>query len=226
MTFPAMHAIRRLPRLIFAALLTWCACQSGPPREQGAFRPADLVELVKLDPTIHLDVRYATTNNLMHRAMYPEARAFLQRPAAEALVRVHQSLRTKGYGLLVFDGYRPWSVTKAFWDAATPEQRTVEFVANPRKGSKHNRGCAVDLSLFDLATGAEVVMPSVYDEFSERAFPSYQGGSPETRARRELLRQAMEAEGFTVYKAEWWHFDSNDWPHYRILDIPFASIGQ
>jgi zinc D-Ala-D-Ala dipeptidase len=222
-----MNTTRRF-RLWAAVAVTvvFCACRSGPPREHGEFWPTDLVELVKLDPTIHLDIRYATTNNLMHRAMYPEARAFLQRPAAEALVRVHQSLRTKGYGLLVFDGYRPWSVTKAFWDSATQEQREIEFVANPRKGSKHNRGCAVDLSLFDLATGAEVALPSVYDEFSERAFPSYQGGSPEARARRELLRETMEAEGFTVYKAEWWHFDYKDWPHYRILDISFAAIGR
>jgi zinc D-Ala-D-Ala dipeptidase len=222
-----MNAIRRLPLwAALAALLAFCACQSGPPREQGEFRSADLVELVKLDPTIHLDIRYATTNNLMHRPMYPEARSFLQRPAAQALMRVNQSLKAKGYGLLVFDGYRPWSVTKAFWDSATQEQRDIEFVANPRKGSKHNRGCAVDLTLFALATGAEVAMPSTYDEFSERAFPSYQGGSPEARARRELLREAMEAEGFTVYKAEWWHFDYKDWAQYRILDIPFAAIGR
>ncbi len=115
-----MNTIRQ-PRLWAAVgvILAFCACQSGPPREYGQFRPADLVELVKLDPTIHLDIRYATTSNLMHRAMYPEARAFLQRPAAEALVHVHQLLRSKGYGLLVFDGYRPWSVTKAFWDSAT-----------------------------------------------------------------------------------------------------------
>jgi D-alanyl-D-alanine dipeptidase len=156
--------------------------------------------------------------------MYQEARAFLQRPAAEALVRVNHSLQARGYGLLVFDGYRPWLVTKAFWDSATQEQREIEFVANPQKGSKHNRGCAVDLSLCDLATGTEVAMPSVYDEFSERAYPTYQGGSAEGRARRELLRQAMEAEGFTVYKAEWWHFDFKDWPQYGILNIPFSAI--
>jgi len=126
----------------------------------------------------------------------------------------------------VFDGYRPWSVTKAFWDYATPAQRKVGFVADPRKGSKHNRGCAVDLTLFDLATGSEVKMPSDYDEFSERAFPVYQGGTPESRALRDLLREALESEGFTVIKEEWWHFDFKDWRQYRILDISFEALGQ
>src|SRR5690348_7463742 len=123
------------------AVLLLVSCQSGPPREQGEFKAPDLVELITLDPSLHLDVRYATTNNFMHRPMYRQARAFLQRPAAEALMRAHQSLKAQGYGLLIFDGYRPWSVTKAFWDAATPEQRAIEFVANPQKGSRHNRGC-------------------------------------------------------------------------------------
>jgi len=125
------------------------------PREKGTFRPADLVEIVSLDPTIKLDIRYATPNNFVGRPVYTEARAFLQRPAAEALVRAHRSVRDKGYGLLVFDGYRPWSVTKLFWDV-TPRLKR-DFVANPKKGSKHNRGCAVDLSLYDLRTGREVV---------------------------------------------------------------------
>jgi len=173
-----------------------------------------------------LDIRYATTNNFMHRPVYRQARAFLQRPAAEALVRAQKALRPRGYGLLVFDGYRPWSVTKAFWDAATPEQRKIGFVANPAEGSKHNRGCAVDLTLCELGSGAEVTMPSAYDEFSERAFPAYQGGTQESRRMRDLLRSAMEAEGFTVLKEEWWHFDYKDWPQYKILDIPFQALKQ
>jgi D-alanyl-D-alanine dipeptidase len=200
------------------------SCQSHPPRERGEFRTADLVELVRIDPTIRLDIRYATTNNFMHRPVYRQSRAFLQRPAAEALARVNASLKPRGYGLLVFDGYRPWSVTKAFWDAATPQQRKIGFVANPAEGSKHNRGCAVDLTLCELATGAEVAMPSAYDEFSERAFPTYKGGSPEERAKRDLLRSAMEAQGFAVLNEEWWHFDYRDWRQYRILDIPFETI--
>src|SRR2546426_9748328 len=122
--------------LLFSSLSLAQAQQ--PPQEAGPFRPSDLVELVKLDPTIKLDIRYATKNNFLGRPVYKQARAFLQRPAAEALVRAHQSLKAKGYGIVVFDGYRPWSVTKAFWDAATDEQRRIEFVANPQKGSKHN----------------------------------------------------------------------------------------
>ena len=206
------------------ASLLLVSCQSRPPREHGQLRPAELVELVKLDPTLRLEIRYATTNNFMHRPVYHQARAFLQRPAAEALVRVNRSLKPRGYGLLVFDGYRPWSVTKAFWDSATQEQRDIGFVANPQEGSKHNRGCAVDLTLFKLATGSEVMMPSAYDEFSERAFPAYDGGSPEPRAMRDLLRSAMEAEGFTVLKEEWWHFDYKDWREYGILNIRFETI--
>ena len=221
-----MHTSAKIPwcpTLLLATTLL-ASCQHGPPKESGAFRNSDLVEMIQLDPTIRLDIRYATTNNFLHRPVYAQARAFLQRPAAEAVARANRSLRAKGYGLLIFDGYRPWSVTKIFWDSATENERKIEFVANPRKGSRHNRGCAVDLSLFDLKTGAEVRMPSDYDEFSERAFPTYPGGASESRAVRDLLRQAMEAEGFTVYKAEWWHFDYKDWKLYRIVDTPFESM--
>lgn len=199
------------------------ACSaSKPPAEQGSFHTPDLVELVKLDPTIHLDIRYASSDNIVHRPVYRQARAFLQRPAAEALVRAHRELAREGYGVLVFDGYRPWSVTKIFWDSVRAEQRA--FVANPKKGSKHNRGCAVDLSLYDLATGREAAMPSAYDETSERASPDYAGGTPQERARRDLLRKAMEREGFTVEPNEWWHFNYKDWRDYPILDIPFEAI--
>lgn len=193
-----------------------------PPREEGNFRPADLVELAPLDPGIRLDIRYATAQNFVGRAVYTEARAFLQRPAAEALLRAHRSLKDKGYGLLIFDGYRPWSVTKLFWDVVPREKR--DFVANPAKGSKHNRGCAVDLSLYDLETGREVEMPSPYDDMTERASPDYAGGTPEQRAHRDLLRAAMEKQGFAVEPNEWWHFNYQDWREYPILDVPFSAI--
>ena len=210
--------------LLFTFLLA--GCQHGPPKESGQFRDAELVEIVRLDPTIRLDIRYATTNNFLRRPVYAQAKAFLQRPAAEALLRAQQTLKLKGYGLVVFDGYRPWSVTKTFWDSASAHERKIEFVANPRNGSRHNRGCAVDLTLCDLATGRQVEMPSGYDEFTDRAFPDYAGGTPEARALRDFLRSAMEAEGFTVYRAEWWHFDFKDWRQYRILDLPFESISR
>ncbi|HYE72137.1 MAG TPA: M15 family metallopeptidase [Blastocatellia bacterium] len=215
----------------FAFVIAWFALFHGqtpqidsPPIESGEFRKPELVELIKIDPEIKLDIRYATANNFVGRPVYTEARAFLQKPAAEALKRAHQRLRKQGYGIVVFDGYRPWSVTKLFWEI-TPEDKK-QFVADPRKGSRHNRGCAVDLSLYDLKTGREVEMPSAYDEMTERAHPNYQGGTPEQRRLRDLLRAAMEAEGFTVYEVEWWHFDYKDWRQYPILNLSFAEIGK
>lgn len=195
-----------------------------PPVEQGEFREADLVELKKLDKRFKLDIRYATKKNFTGKKLYKQARAFLQRPAAEALVRVHERLRAQGYGIVIFDGYRPWAITKLFWDVTPPEKR--DFVADPNKGSRHNRGCAIDLSLYDLKTGKTVPMPSEYDEMSDRAAPDYKGGTDEARRLRDLLRAEMEKEGFTVYKFEWWHFDYKDFQLYRILDIPFSEIGK
>ena len=199
------------------------ALAAEPPTETGNFLPTDLVELTKLDPTIKLDVRYATTNNLFDSVFYSQARAFLQRAPAEALVRVSRKLKTSGYGLLVHDGYRPWYVTKVFWDAS-PQDKKI-FVADPAKGSRHNRGAAVDLSLYDLKTGKPVEMVSTYDETTDRAYPNYPGGTSLQRWHRDLLRSAMESEGFTVYEAEWWHFDYKDWQRYHIGNVPFEKIG-
>src|SRR5262245_40570062 len=212
--------VRNYVALLF--LLSLFACSAHPPKEAGPFRDPDLVELIKLDPTLRLDIRYATANNFLGTPVYPEARAFLQRPAAEGVRNANETLRAKGYGILIFDGYRPWRVTKKFWDA-TPADKKI-FVANPKEGSRHNRGCAVDLSLFDLQTGKEVEMPSAYDEMSERAYPKYTGGTEKARELRDMLRAAMEAQGFTVYEYEWWHFDYKDWKEYPILDIPFSAI--
>jgi D-alanyl-D-alanine dipeptidase len=194
-----------------------------PPKETGDFLPTDLVELKKLDPTIKLDVRYATTNNLFGTIFYSQPRAFMQRAPAEALVRINRKLKSSGYGLLVHDGYRPWYVTKVFWDA-TPEDKKL-FVADPSKGSRHNRGAAVDLTLYDLKTGKPVEMVSTYDETTERAHPDYPGGTSLQRWHRNLLRAAMEADGFTVFEAEWWHFDYKDWQRYRISNELFERIG-
>ncbi|MCI0408278.1 MAG: M15 family metallopeptidase [Acidobacteria bacterium] len=194
-----------------------------PPREKGTFRQPELVELVLLDPTLKLDIRYVGSNNFLGRPVYSQARAFLQRPAAEALTRVNTTLRGQGYGLVIFDGYRPWSVTKIFWEA-TPDDKK-EFVADPREGSKHNRGCAVDLSLIDVATGKEVAMPGEYDEMSERSHFNYSSGTEESRRLRDRLRKAMEAEGFEPYEPEWWHYNYQSWKEYPILNIPFEEIG-
>ena len=157
-------------------------------------------------------------------AVYPEARAFLQRPAAEGLVRIHKLLNKKGLGLVIYDGYRPWTITKLFWGVVLPEQR--KYVADPAKGSMHNRGCAVDLGIYDLKTGKAIPMPSGFDEFTERASPDYKGGTNEERANRDMLRRLMEAEGFAVNPNEWWHFDHKDWKQYAIYDIAFSAIGK
>ena len=199
------------------------ALTASPPEEEGDFRLSDLAELGVLDSTIVLDIRYATTNNFMGEVFYSEPKAFLQRPAAEALVRAHHWLGERGYGLLIHDGYRPWYVTKMFWDA-TPEELRI-FVANPANGSRHNRGCAVDLTLYDLETGSPVTMTGGYDEMSPRSYPDYPGGTARQRWHRELLREAMEAQGFTVYEAEWWHFDYQDWSSYRIGNERFEELG-
>jgi len=198
------------------------ALASIPPHEEGAFRPPDLVELAPLDPSIHLDIRYATSNDFLGTPVYTQARAFLQRPAAEALLRALRRLKPYGYALLIHDAYRPWYVTKIFWDATPPEGKI--FVADPAQGSRHNRGCAVDLTLYDLKSGQPIEMPGTYDEMSPRSFPDYPGGTSLQRWHRDLLRWAMESEGFTVYEHEWWHFDFNEWRAYPILNVPFEKL--
>lgn len=215
-----MKLIHRI--FIVLIIIVLIQCKAKPPQETGEFKPADLVELNKLDTSIHLDIRYATSNNFVGRPVYKEARAFLQRPAAEALVKVNASLKPLGYGLLVFDGYRPWSVTKLFWKVTPPDKHN--FVANPAKGSLHNRGCAVDLSLYDLNTGKEIQMTGNYDEMTERSYSDYTGGTEEQRRTRDLLRSKMEAQGFKVIHDEWWHFDYKDWKEYRITNVPFDKI--
>ena len=198
------------------------ALAATPPLQPDTLLAAELVELKSLDPTIRYDIRYATANNFMSAVFYSQARAFLQRPAAVAVARAHSRLKPLGYGLLIHDAYRPWYVTKMFWDA-TPDS-LHDFVANPRVGSRHNRGAAVDLTLYDLKTGEPVEMPGRYDEFSPRSLPHYPGGTMRQRWHRELLRRVMESEGFTVYDFEWWHFDYRDWRRYPVLNLRFEQL--
>jgi zinc D-Ala-D-Ala dipeptidase len=193
------------------------------PKAAKAPHASGLVELVTLDPSIRLDIRYATANNFTGRQLYAQPRAFLITPAAEALLRVHRAAQQEGFDLTIYDAYRPWRVTKQLWDATPPGPKR-NYVANPKKGSKHNRGCAVDLTLHDLKTGQQVAMPSGYDEFTARADRSFTGAPAEALAHRDLLEALMEAQGFRGASNEWWHFDFRGWEKYPILDIPFEAL--
>ena len=198
------------------------ALQAVPPAEPPPAKAADLVALTSLDGGIKLDVRYAGTNNFMGIPLYEKEAAYMQRPAAKAVARADQALHRQGYGLLIHDAYRPWFVTRMFWDATPPEGKV--FVADPSQGSRHNRGCAVDLTMYELSSGKPVVMTGRYDEMSDRSFANYVGGSDRERWLRDLLRHAMEAQGFDVYSQEWWHFDFASWQNYGIQNISFTDL--
>jgi D-alanyl-D-alanine dipeptidase len=203
-------------------LLRQRALAASPPTETEPHRPADLVSIPSIDPAIKLDVRYATNQNLLGFPLYSKSGAYLQRPAAEALARADQKLHAQGFGIVVFDAYRPWFVTKMFWDG-TPAAAHL-FVADPSEGSRHNRGEAADISLVDLATGQEVTMTGAYDELSPRSYPLYDGGTSEQRWRRDVLRAALESERFSVYPYEWWHFDFADWKSYGLQNTDMSKL--
>ncbi len=198
------------------------AATAVPPRQDADFAAPDWVDAARAVPDVHLDIRYATDDNFTGEAFYPSARAFLQRPAAAALARAAGRLKPLGYGIVIHDAYRPWTVTKMFWDA-TPESQKA-FVANPAQGSRHNRGTAVDVSLYALSSGKPVPMPSGYDEFTPRAFADYPGGCALDRWHRDLLRCVMESEGFLVYSEEWWHYDFQCPKPYPISNESFETL--
>src|SRR6185295_11385407 len=179
-------------------------------------------DVTKLDSTIKLDVRYASENNFLGTKMYDTERVFMQRAAAAALVRANKTMRRLNGRLIIHDGYRPWYVTKIFWDATPEPQRWL--VANPAEGSRHNRGIAVDLNIYDDDLKRATEMPSTYDEATERAFSSYPGGTSRERWHRALLRRVMEHEGFAVNPKEWWHFDYVDRKRYAIGNVTFDHI--
>ncbi|MFC3052854.1 serine hydrolase [Kordiimonas pumila] len=198
------------------------ALAASPPHEDGTFKQSDLVDVTAYSDNIKLDIRYASNDNFLGTPVYSSARAFMQRPAAEALGRAAKRLKKQGYGLLIHDAYRPWYVTKIFWDATPMSGK--DFVADPSQGSRHNRGSAVDLTLYDLKTGEPIKMVGLYDEMSERSFPYYPGGTSLQRWHRNVLKTAMEAEDFTVYEYEWWHFDFDDWRSYAVQNAIFENI--
>lgn len=192
----------------------------APPVDPQATATPDLVDLARFDPRLRLDIRYATPANFMSRTLYPVPRAVAQRPVAEALSRVQTCAEAAGYGLLIFDAYRPWRITKAMWDQTPPAKR--EFVANPATGSRHNRGCSIDLSLH--RGGVEVTMPSPYDDFTPAAYRSNTTAPPEALRLSRLLEGWMVAEGFVPLANEWWHYDWAEWRRYPIMDMPLEDV--
>jgi len=180
----------------------------------------ELVEIKKEIPNIKLDIRYATKNNFMKQVMYKQARAFARRPVVESLKKIQKELNKKGYGLKIFDGYRPYAITVEFYKKASDKN----FVANPAKGSKHNRGCAVDLTLINLKTGKEVAMATPYDSFSAAAAANYEPVTPEIKKNREFLIATMKKYKMNVLDNEWWHYDFSGWQSYDLMDIPFEKL--
>ena len=207
-----------------AALAGGCAGSSTArlalPVDPTADAPPDLVDLARADPRLRLDIRYATPANFMGRVLYPVAKAVLQRPAAVALSRVQTRAEAAGYGLLIFDAYRPWRITRDMWEATPPEQR--EFVADPRTGSRHNRGCSIDLSLH--RGGVEVAMPSAYDDFTPAAYRANTSAPAEALRLSRMLEEWMVAEGFVPLANEWWHYDWAEWRRYPIMDVPLEAV--
>ncbi len=180
----------------------------------------ELVEIKKAIPSIVLDIRYATKNNFMQQVMYKQARAFARKPVVEQLKKIQAILNKEGYGLKIFDAYRPYAVTLAFYEKASDKN----FVANPAKGSKHNRGCAVDLTLIDLKTGKDIPMPTPYDSFAPEAAPHFEKLPAPVIKNRDFLIATMQANGFRVIYNEWWHFDFSGWQNYELMDIPFEQL--
>jgi len=182
----------------------------------------ELVEIIKVIPSIKLDIKYATKDNLVHQRVYKQARAFARKPVVYALQKIQAELNSQGLGIKVFDGYRPYAVTCLFYAAI----RDTTFVAAPWHGSRHNRGCALDLTLINLKTGKELPMPSGYDETTERSFHDYVGGTEEERKNRAILREVMTKHGFAIYKYEWWHYDFIGFERFDITDIPFEELSK
>lgn len=185
-------------------------------------------EIVRTDPQqalvrttdFAMDVRYATKDNFTKTVLYPFPAVFLRRPVYEALLRLQEYLEPLGLGIKIYDGYRPYRVTEKMWEIV-PDDR---YAADPKKGSGHNRGVAVDLTLIYLKTGQEMPMPTPYDDFTEKAHHEYQDLSDEVKENRLLLRTLMEAHGFVALETEWWHYYLKDPQKYPLMDIGFEEL--
>lgn len=184
-----------------------------------ARRGHDLVDVQKVIPGVVLDIRYATTNNFTGQKLYPFAGCYLRRAAAEKLAAAQAELKPLGYGLKIYDGYRPLSVQRRMWEVF-PQPG---YVADPKKGSRHNRGAAVDVTLIRLADGAELPMPTPYDDFTPRAHRDFMDLPAEAIQNRALLERVLNRQGFIGLPTEWWHFDAANWRDYPLLDIPLPA---
>ena len=179
-----------------------------------------LVNITEYVPGVVLDIRYATTNNFTGERIYDLPLAYARKPVAEALQTVQLELKKRGLGLKIFDGYRPYGATVKFYEV----YKDTTYVASPYRGSRHNRGCAIDLTLIDLKSGKELRMPTGYDAFTREAWPSTPVKDPVARENRSLLISVMEKNGFRVNSSEWWHFDFRGWKSFEILDIEFKDL--
>jgi D-alanyl-D-alanine dipeptidase len=180
----------------------------------------ELINLEIFVPGLVLDIRYATTNNFTGEKIYNLVRAYSRKPVAVALKKIQADLKSQGLGIKIFDAYRPYKATVKFYEV----YRDTTYVASPYRGSRHNRGCALDLTIIDLKTGQELKMPTGYDSFKKEAWPSTPVKDPEARKNRALLIAAMEKHGFKVNSSEWWHFDFIGWQKFEVLDIDFEEL--
>ncbi len=185
-----------------------------------SFSCAKLVDIEKISPSIVLDIRYATTNNFTKTKLYPSAKCFLQEPVAQALDNIQKELKAKGLGLKIWDGYRPHSVQYKLWEIV-PDSR---YVGRPEKGSKHNCGCAVDLTIIRLSDGKELDMGTEFDNFTKKAWSICKDLSNQQLKNRKLLHAIMKKYGFKSIKTEWWHFNWKEWDKYPILNIQFEEL--
>jgi D-alanyl-D-alanine dipeptidase len=227
--------MRRFASLLFVFALA-CATAVDVPRNQYGLAVvpdvATYERLARTDPdkrlvdlstlNIPLDVRYATENNFMKKVLYPVAKSYLRAPAARALGEVQRELATRGIGIKVFDAYRPYHVTEAMWEPI----KNPDYVADPAKGSRHNRGAAVDLTLIDLKTGNELPMPTPYDDFTSRAHHDFNDLPADALANRALLREVMTKHGFEPLPSEWWHYDFAGWQRFELMNVGLEELAE
>jgi len=180
----------------------------------------ELIDLEKFIPGIVLDIRYATTNNFTGELIYNLSKAYARKPVAESLKKAQAEFAKHGFGIKIYDAYRPYLATVKFYEV----YRDTTYVASPYKGSRHNRGCAIDMTLIDLKTGKELVMPTEYDSFKKEAWPTTPVKDPVIKKNRELIISVMHKHGFKVNASEWWHFDFTGWQKFEVMDIDFEKL--